>query len=150
MKIFRLYSVFKMTFEHHSIRRNFFLSASTCWDSRPSLLEKKQNFKNGVTIGYGDSYLEFFFQYFKAFRSHAILHNAPGAVGHMWQMSRLLLHDWRKTNSYLVVHVTGLNFCFHVKIFLPSIFKSVNFCSGMSCNSFSFCLQKNQERPTNC
>ena len=57
MSIFRLYPGFKMSFENNSIRKNLFLSARFCWDSRPSLREMDQKFKFGGTIGYGDSYL---------------------------------------------------------------------------------------------
>ena len=32
-----------------------------CWDSRLSLREMDQKLKIGGTIGYGDSYLDFFF-----------------------------------------------------------------------------------------
>ena len=36
-------------------------------------------------------------------------------------------------NSDLLGHVTGLLFCLHVKVFLPSIFNYVDFGSSMSC-----------------
>ena len=39
----------------------------------------------------------------------------------------------RRPNSCLLGHVTGLLFCLYVKNFLPSIFKSVDFRSSMSC-----------------
>ena len=39
----------------------------------------------------------------------------------------------RGPGSGVLGHVTGLLSCFYVKIFLPSIFTSVDFCSGMSC-----------------
>ena len=39
----------------------------------------------------------------------------------------------RGPGSGLLGHVTALLSCFYVKIFLPSIFTSVDFCSGMSC-----------------
>ena len=39
-----------------------------------------QSFKIGGTNGYGNSYLEFLFRYFKIVRLHAILHNAAGAL----------------------------------------------------------------------
>ena len=81
LSIFRLYPGLKMSFEHNSVRKNLFLTACCCWDSRLSLREVDQNFKFGGTIGYGDSYLEFLFRHFKIFRLHAILHDAAGAVG---------------------------------------------------------------------
>ena len=69
-----------MSFEDNSVRKNLFLSACFCWDSRLSLREMDQNFKFGGTIGYGDSYLEFLFRHFKVFRLHAKLHDASGAA----------------------------------------------------------------------
>ena len=80
MDIFRLYPGFKMSFEHHSARKNLFLKACCCWDSRLSLREMDQKFIFGGTMGYGDSYLEFSFRYFKVFRLHATLHDAAGAM----------------------------------------------------------------------
>ena len=69
-----------MTFEHNSVRKNLFLSACFCWDSRLSLHEMDQKFKFGGLIGYGISYLDSVFRYSKVFRLHAILHDAAGAV----------------------------------------------------------------------
>ena len=67
-----------------------------CWYSRLFLREMDQKFKFGGPIGYGDSYLEFLFRHFKAFRLHAILHEATGAVrahsgkgpGHCYMIGR--------------------------------------------------------------
>ena len=87
-----------------------------------------QKFKFGGTIGYGDAYLEFLFRHFKLFRLHAILHDAAGAVraysgeglGYCYMIER-------GPNSCLLGHVTALLFCLYVKIFLLSIFNSVDF-----------------------
>ena len=80
MSIFRLYPGLKRSYEHNSVRKNLFLSACFCWDSRLSLREMDQKFKFDGTIGYGDSYLDSVFRYSKVFRLHAILHDAAGAV----------------------------------------------------------------------
>ena len=69
-----------MTIKHNSVRKNLFLSAGFCRDSRLSLREMDQKYKFGGTIGYGDSYSDSVFRYFKVFRLHAILHDAAGAV----------------------------------------------------------------------
>ena len=69
-----------MTFEHNSVRKNLFLSACFCWDSRLSLHEMDQKFKLGGLIGYGKSYLDSVFRYSKVFKLHAILQDAAGAV----------------------------------------------------------------------
>ena len=45
MIIFRLYPELKMSFEHNSVRKNLFLSAYFCWDSRISLREMDQKKK---------------------------------------------------------------------------------------------------------
>ena len=80
MSIFRLFPGFKMSFEHKCVRKNLFLSACFCWDSRLSLLKMDQKFIFGGTIGYGDSYLKFLFRHFKVIKLHAKLQNAAGAV----------------------------------------------------------------------
>ena len=54
---FRLYPGLKMTFEHNSVRKNLFLSACFCWDSRLSLHEMDQKFKFGGLIGYGNFFI---------------------------------------------------------------------------------------------
>ena len=128
MSIFRLYPGFKMSFEHNSVRKNLFLSACFCWDSRLSLRETDQKFKFGGTIGYGDSYLEFLFRDFKIFRLHALLHDAAGAMrAHSVKGPGYCYMIGRGPNSSLLGHVTGLLFCLYVKIFLPSFFNSVDF-----------------------
>ena len=125
ISVFRLYSGLKMSFEHNSVRKYLFLSACFCWDSSFSLCEMDQKFKLGGLIGDGNSYLDSVFCYSKVFRPHAILHDAAGAVR---------AHSKKGPGyCYVIGHVTGLLFCLYVKIFLPSIFISVNFWNSMSC-----------------
>ena len=69
-----------MSFENNSVRKNLFLSACFCWDSRLSLREIDQKFEFGGTIGYRDSYLELLFRHFKVFRLYPIRYDAAGAV----------------------------------------------------------------------
>ena len=122
-----------MTFKHNSVRKNLFLCACFCWDSSLSLCEMNQKFKFGGHIGYGNSCLDSVFRYSKVSRLHAVLHDAAGSVrsetgkgpGYCYMIGR-------RPNSCLLGHVTGLLFCLYVKIFLPSIFNSVDFCSSMS------------------
>ena len=133
MSIFRMYPGLKMSFEHNIVRKNLFLSACFCWDSKLSLDKMDQKFKFGGTIGYGDSYLEFLFRHFKVFRLHAILHDAARAVRtHSGKGSDYCYMIERGPNSCLLGNVTGLLFCLYVKLFLPSIFNSVDFWSSMS------------------
>ena len=117
-----------MTFEHNSACKNLLLNACFCWDSRLSIREKDQKFKFGGTNGYGHSYLDSVFGYFKVFRLHAIVHDAAGAVrlqtgkgpGYCYMIGR-------SRNCCLRGHVTGVLFCLYVKIFLPSIFNLIDF-----------------------
>ena len=117
-----------MSFEQNSVRKNLFLSACFCWDSGISLLEMDQKFKFGGLIGYGNSCLDSVFRYSKVFRLHAISHDAAGSVrsqtgkgpGYCYMIGR-------GPNSCLLGHVTGLLFCLYVKLFVPSIFNSVDF-----------------------
>ena len=134
MSIFRLYPGLKTSFEHNSVRKNFFLSACFCWNFRLSLREMNQKFKFDGTIGFGGAYLEFLFRHFKIFRLHAIQHEAAGAVrsrsgkgpGYCYMIGQ-------GPNSCLPGHVTGLLFCLYVKLFLPSILYSVDFWNSVSC-----------------
>ena len=72
--------------------------------------------------------MEFLFRHFKVFRLHAILHDAAGAVrAHSGKGHGYCYIIGRGPNSCLLGHVTGLLFCLHVKIFLPSIFSSGDF-----------------------
>ena len=72
------------------------------------------------------------FRYLKVFRLHAILHGAVGAVrtqsgkrpGYCYMIER-------GPYSCLLGHVAGLLLCFYLKLFLPPIFKSVDFWSSM-------------------
>ena len=128
MSIFRLFPGLKKSFEHNSVRKNLFLSACFCWDSRLPLREVNQKFKFGGTIGYGDSYLDSVFRYSKVFRLNAILHEAAVAVrAHSGKEPGYCYMIGRGLNSYLLGHVTELLFCLYIKIFLPSIFKFIEF-----------------------
>ena len=134
LRNFRYYPGVKLSFEHNSNRKNFFLSACRCWDDRLSLGEIDQKVKFGGIIGYGDSFLEFLFRCFKVIRLHAILNDAAGAVRSFTRKGRDYRYMvGRGPNSFFLGHVTGLLFCLYVKLFPPSIFNSVNFWSSMSC-----------------
>ena len=125
---FRLYPGLKMSIEHNSVRKNLFLSACFCLNSRLSLREMNQKFPFGELIGYGNSYLDSVFRYSKVFRLHAILHDAAGAVrAHSGEGPGYCDMIGGGPNSCLLGHVTGLLFCLYVQIFLPSIFNSVDF-----------------------
>ena len=93
-----------------------------------------QKFEFGGLIGYGNSYLDSVFRYSKVFRLHSILHDAAGAVrAHKNKGPGYCYMIGRGPNSCLLGHVTGLLFCLHVRIFLPSIFNFFHFRNSMSC-----------------
>ena len=134
ISVFRLYPGLKRSFQHKSVHKNLFLSACFCWDSRLSLCEMDQKFPFGGLIGYGNFCLDSFFCYSKVFKLHAILDDAAGAVqSHTGKGPGYCYMIGRGPKSCLLGHVTGLLFCLYVKIFLPSIFNSVDFWSSMSC-----------------
>ena len=134
MSIFHLLPGLKLSFKHSSASKNLFLSGCFCWDSRPFISDKDQKSKFGGTFVYGDSYLEFLFRDIKVFRLHAILHDADGAVqaqrgkspGYCYMVVRGPISCW-------LGHPGGLLFCLHVKLFLLSIFISIDFSSKMCC-----------------
>ena len=98
------------------------------FDSGLSLREMDQKFEFGGLIGYGNFCLDSVFRYSKVFRQHAKLHDAAGAVrAHSGKRPGYCYMIGRGPNSCLLGHVTGLLFCLYVKIFLPSIFNSVDF-----------------------
>ena len=128
ISVFQLYPGLQMTFKHNSVRKNLFLSACFCWDSGLSLREMDQKFKFGGLIGYGTSHLVSVFRYSKVFRLLAILHDAAGAVrSHSGKGPGYCYMIGRGPNPCLLGHVTGLLFSLYVKLFLPSIFNSVDF-----------------------
>ena len=87
-----------------------------------------QKFKFGGTIGYWDSHLELLFRHFKVFRLRAILHDAAGAMqSHSGNGLGYCCMIGRGRKSCLLGHVIGLEICFCIKLFLPSIFNSVGF-----------------------
>ena len=91
-----------------------------------------QKIKFGGTIGYGDSFSEFLFRHLKVFRLHAILYDAAGAVrAHSGKGPGYFYMFGRGPNSSLLGQVNGLLFCLYVKLFLPSIFNSVDFWNSM-------------------
>ena len=133
MNIFRLYPGLKMSFEHNSLRKNLFLSACFCWDSRSSLREVDQTFPLGGLIGHEISCLDSILCYTKVFRLHAVLHDAAGAVrSHTGKGPDYCYMFGRGPNSCLLGLVTGVLLCHYVKVFVPSIFNSVDFWSSMS------------------
>ena len=92
-----------------------------------------QKFKFGGTIGYGDSYLEFSFRHFKVFRLQAILHDAAGTVrAHSGKEPVYCYRIGRGSISCLLGHMNGTLHGLYEKIFLASIFNSVDFWNSMS------------------
>ena len=101
MDVLFLYSVFRLSFEHNSVRKNLLLGAFFCSDSRLSLRDVDQKFEFGGLIVYGNSYLDSVFRYSKVFRLHAKLHDAAGAIRSHWQRTWLLLYDCLRSKFLL-------------------------------------------------
>ena len=134
ISLFRLYPGTKVSLRQKSARKILLSSACFFLDSRFSLCEIDQKFKFVGTIGYCDSYSDSFFRHFKVFRLDAILDDAARAVtAHSGRGLGYFYMIGQGPNSSSIGHVTGLLFCLYVKVFLPSIFKSVKFWSSMSC-----------------
>ena len=87
-----------------------------------------EKIKVGGLIGCGNSYLDSVFRYSKLFRLHAILHDAAGAVrAHSGKGPGYCYMIGRGPYSCSLGNVTGLLFCLYAKLFLPSIFNSLDF-----------------------
>ena len=122
MSFLRLYPGLKMSFEHNIFRKNLFLSASFCGDSRLYLREVDKKFKFGGRIGYGNFCLDSLFRHFKLFRLHATQHNTSGAVrAHTGKGLGYCYMIGRGPNSCLLGHMTGLLFRLYVRIFLSPL-----------------------------
>ena len=79
-------------------------------------------------IGYGNSCLDSVFRNSKVFRLHALLHDAAGTVrSHSDNGPGYCYMIERGPKSCLLGHVNALFFCLYVKLFLLSIFNSVDF-----------------------
>ena len=134
MGVLRLYPGLKLSLEHNSVRKNPIISACFCCDSRLFLREMDQNFKLGGIIGYEISYLEFSFRHFEVIILHTILVDAAEAVrAHSGKRPGYCYLIGGGPKSIFLGHVTGLLFCLHVKLFLPSLFNSVDFWSSVCC-----------------
>ena len=134
MSVFRFCAGPKLSFEHNSDRKNRFLTAPFCWDSGLFLREVDQKYKFGGTFVYGDSYLDILFVHFWVFRLYALLHDAAGAVGTYSDKGLGYCYmTERGSVSCLLGDVTRQLFCLYVKVFVPSIFKSVDFWCSISC-----------------
>ena len=128
--------------EHNFSGKNIFFGECFCWVSKLSLLEMDQESRFGGTIGYGDSYLESLSRHFNVFRLHAILHDAAGAVrAHSGKVPGYCYVVERGSISCLLGQMTALFFCLYVKLFLPSVFISVDLWSKMYCTLLDIELQ---------
>ena len=127
MSIFQLWPGSKMSIKQHSFRKNLFVGACFCWDSRFFRREIDQNL-----IWWNhwlwELVLGTLFRHFKVFRLHAMLHDAAGAVrAHSGKEPDYCYKIGQPPNSYFLGHVTGLLFCLYVKVFLPSTLQLCRF-----------------------
>ena len=104
MSIFRLCPGLQLSFEHNSVRKNLFLSARFCWDSRLSLREMDQKFNFCRSNWLWGLLLGVFLVVLKLFRLHAILLDAAGA--HSGKRPSYFYKIRGGPNSCLPGHVT--------------------------------------------
>ena len=144
MSIFRLYPGFKLSFEHNSVRKNLFLSACSVRIQDFLYVRWTKNLNLVEPLVMGTRTWNYYFVISKYLDYTQYYLMPPEQCGHIvakdvvtvtWLdedqihvCSVYWMFDWI-TNSCL----TGLLFCLYVKIFLPSIFKSVDFWNSMSC-----------------
>lgn len=114
-------------FPENSQRQNYFLA--TCKYLCPDIdIEEAKNLRPyGGIIGMDNSRLDRPLRRFKLLRMHAFLHDAAGFVydragqgpGYTYILPCA-------TKSCLAGHVSGILFCFYVKIFHPKLFSTLN------------------------
>ena len=68
VNIFNCYGSILSMFPENEKRKNCFLAACKIWDENINLEEINQKFPHGGLIGYGNSFLDFFFARLKVFR----------------------------------------------------------------------------------
>ena len=127
VNIFNCYGNILSMFPENEKRKNCFLAACKIWDENINLEEINQKFPHGGLIGYGNSFLDFFFARLKVFRLHAILHDSAGAVkattnkgpGYCYMLPNF-------PSSCFLGHLTGLIFCVFIKFYHTQIFKMLD------------------------
>ena len=132
MRSFQLYPIVKFSFEH----KNIYLSECFFWHAKFFYVRwTKSSFYWNHRLWWlvlGVFILSL--QSFKIFRLHAIVHIAAGAVrAHGGKSSGNCYMIGRGPNSCLLVHVTGLLFCFYVILFLLFLFQSYRLWISVSC-----------------
>ena len=99
-----------------------------CLDVTLTLCDIIQKPMLGGSIGYRDPYFEYIFCHSKFHQLQAVIHDAAVAVVVASGESSGYCYMIRLgPNSCLLGHETGLLICLLLKLFLPSIFISVNF-----------------------
>ena len=122
-EILRVFEIIRQDFSSNTKRKNVFLCTCIVLDPDINLKEMDQKFPFSGLIGYGNSCMDYFFANSKIFRLHAILHDSAGSVksttkkgpGYCYVAPSL-------PNLCFLGHVTGLFFCFYVKIFASSVY----------------------------
>ena len=123
----------KITFQTQKrSQKTLFQSACFIRNDRDSLWEIDQKIPLGWLIGYENSYLDSLLCYWKVFRLHAFPNDAAGANRPHTCKRPGSCYIWTRSKFLLLGHVTGLLFCLYKKIFVHSIFSSVDFWNRMS------------------
>ena len=118
-----------MSFEHNNVRKNLFLSACFCVGILGFLYmrwTKNLNLVDSLVMEIPNWALYFVTpEYSDYTQYYAVLSHSGKGPGYCYMIGR-------GPNSCLLGHMTGLLFRLYVKLFLPSIFNSVDFRSSMS------------------
>ena len=116
-----------MTFHQIRIVKNYFLFTSTVLDPNINLKEKDQKFAFGGLIGYGNSWMDYFFANSKIFELYAILHDAAGSVKPTTHKGPGYWYVLRRFPSFCFLgHVIGLFFCLYIKTFASTVYALFN------------------------
>ena len=109
------------------------LAACKIRDENINLEEINQKFPHGGLIGYGNSFLDFFFARLQNFGLHAILHDSAGAVKATANKAPRYCYMLPNfPSSCFLRHLTGLIFCLLNFIILKfsKCWTSTHFCKN--------------------
>ena len=115
-------------FSLNTNRKNYFLAACLCYDSKLNIASVNEECPFGGIIGVGDSYLENFLGFFKLFKLHAVLHDASGFMKTKYSTGPGYLYVFPSCptllNSCFIGHITGLVYCTFIKFRYPYLYRA--------------------------
>lgn len=124
LEIIKLFPSIQTNFPMNEKRKNLFLSTCKILDETVDLNKVDMMFPYGGLVGRGNSCLDSIFNKSKLFRLHAILHDAAGSIkSYTEQGPGYCYMHGLLPNCCLMGHITGLLFCFYIKIFNSNLYK---------------------------